>query len=191
MQFEGVDNNHRTGLLTILIPPIEALQNVDVSTSNYEAELGRAGGAVTNVILKSGTNSIHGGAVRVPQQQPPERARDLPAVQAGDHLQLLRRQSSAAPIIKNKTFIFGDYLRIADRRGDGYIITVPSAAFRAGDFSSQTARGRTTRVPATASPASGRTPFAGNKIPDCADQPDREEAARLRAAAQHQQQPDQ
>src|SRR5436190_5798349 len=62
VQFEGVDNNHRTGLLTILIPPIEAIQNVDVSTSNYEAELGRAGGAVTNVILKSGTNSIHGGA---------------------------------------------------------------------------------------------------------------------------------
>src|SRR5437879_7141259 len=60
VQFEGVDNNHRTGLLTILIPPIEALQNVDVSTSNYEAELGRAGGAVTNVILKSGTNSLHG-----------------------------------------------------------------------------------------------------------------------------------
>src|SRR5882672_5406361 len=60
VQFEGVDNNHRTGLLTVLIPPVEALQTVDVSTSNYEAELGRAGGAVTNIILKSGTNSLHG-----------------------------------------------------------------------------------------------------------------------------------
>jgi len=60
VQFEGVDNNHRTGLLTVIIPPIEALQAVDVTTSNYEAELGRAGGAVTNIALKSGTNEIHG-----------------------------------------------------------------------------------------------------------------------------------
>ena len=43
VQFEGVDNNHRTGLLSVLIPPIEALQTVDITTSNYEAELGRAG----------------------------------------------------------------------------------------------------------------------------------------------------
>jgi hypothetical protein len=55
-----VDNNHRTGLLSVLIPPIEALETVDVSTSNYEAELGRAGGAVTNIMLRSGTNDLHG-----------------------------------------------------------------------------------------------------------------------------------
>jgi hypothetical protein len=55
-QIEGIDNNQRTGLLQILIPPIEALQNVDVATSNFDAELGRASGAVTNIILKSGAN---------------------------------------------------------------------------------------------------------------------------------------
>src|SRR6266545_1660137 len=37
VQIEGVDDNHRTGLLTALIPPIEALQTVDVTTSNYDA----------------------------------------------------------------------------------------------------------------------------------------------------------
>ena len=62
VQIEGVDDNHRTGLLTALIPPIEALQTVDVTTSNYDAELGRAGGAVTNVVFKSGTNEFHGSA---------------------------------------------------------------------------------------------------------------------------------
>ena len=56
LQFEGVDNNERTGLLQVLIPPIEALQTVDISTSNFEAELGRATGAVTNIAMKSGTN---------------------------------------------------------------------------------------------------------------------------------------
>src|SRR5205823_11926779 len=37
-----------------------AIETVDVTTSNYAAEFGRAGGAVTNVILKSGTNKFHG-----------------------------------------------------------------------------------------------------------------------------------
>jgi phospholipid N-methyltransferase len=45
--------------LQILITPVEAIQTVDVSTSNYDAELGRASGAVTNVILKSGSNNFH------------------------------------------------------------------------------------------------------------------------------------
>ena len=35
---------------------------VTVSTSNYDAEFGRAGGAVTNVTLKSGTNQLKGVA---------------------------------------------------------------------------------------------------------------------------------
>ena len=61
-QIEGIDDNERTGLLQILVPPIEAIQTVDVSTSNFEAELGRASGANTNVILKSGSNQFHGGA---------------------------------------------------------------------------------------------------------------------------------
>jgi len=61
-QIEGIDDNERTGLLQILIPPLEAIQTVDVSTSNFDAELGRASGAVTNVILKSGTNNYHGSA---------------------------------------------------------------------------------------------------------------------------------
>jgi Carboxypeptidase regulatory-like domain len=60
VQFEGVDNNHRTGLLTAYIPPAEAIQTVDITTSNYEAEMGRAGGAVMNVSIKSGTNQYHG-----------------------------------------------------------------------------------------------------------------------------------
>src|SRR5207249_3776761 len=62
LQVEGVDNNERTGLLQVYVPPAEAIQTVDVTTSNYAAEFGRAGGAVTNVQLKSGTNDFHGSA---------------------------------------------------------------------------------------------------------------------------------
>src|SRR5437660_10832613 len=62
LQLEGVDDNERTGLLQVLIPPQEAIQTVDISTSNFDAELGRATGAAINVILKSGTNQFHGSA---------------------------------------------------------------------------------------------------------------------------------
>ena len=57
---EGLDNNHKTGLLQVIIPAADALETVSVSTSNYDAEFGRSGGAVTNVTLKSGTNSLKG-----------------------------------------------------------------------------------------------------------------------------------
>src|SRR5215469_15243347 len=59
---EGVDDNERTGLLQIYIPPIEAIQTVDVTTADYLAEFGRVGGSVTNVSLKSGTNDFHASA---------------------------------------------------------------------------------------------------------------------------------
>jgi hypothetical protein len=166
VQFEGVDNNQRTGLLTALVPPIEALQTVDVSTSNYEAELGRAGGAVTNIILKSGTNSLHGGAYwfhtnshlaarETFQPSKPVTTYNYYGFNLG------------GPIRRNKTFIFGDFLQVKDRRGDGYIITLPSAAFRSGDFSSQIARAQL-YDPASGNKdtGAGRTPFAGNIIPN-------------------------
>jgi hypothetical protein len=60
LELEGVDDNERTGLLQVLIPPQEAIQTVDISTSNYDAELGRATGGAVNLIIKSGGNEFHG-----------------------------------------------------------------------------------------------------------------------------------
>ncbi len=163
VQIEGIDNNHRTGLLTALIPPIEALQTVDISTSNYEASLGRAGGAVTNVMLKSGTNDIHGSAFLFNR---------VSALAAKAFLTTTKPRTVynyfggtvGGPIIRNKTFFFGDYLRVTDRRGQTDRLTIPTPAFRTGDFSGVSVliydpdTGTTT--------GSGRTPFAGNRIPD-------------------------
>jgi hypothetical protein len=165
VQFEGVDNNHRTGLLTVLIPPIEALQTVDVSTSNYEAELGRAGGAVTNIILKSGTNEVHGGVYWFHNNS---------TLNARETFQPSKPVTTynyygfnlGGPIRKNRTFIFGDFLEIKDRRGDGYIITVPGAAFRSGDFSSQPKYVVYDPDTGNRDTGVGRTPFPNNQIPD-------------------------
>lgn len=166
VQFEGIDNNHRTGLLTVVVPPIEALQTVDVTTSNYEAELGRAGGAVTNIILKSGTNNLHGGLYETNNTS---RLNARETFQAAKPVSTVNSYGGniGGRIIRNRTFFFGDYLQSKDRRGDGYTITVPGAAFRSGDFSSQISRAvvydpRTGNIDTGA----GRTPFANNVIPD-------------------------
>ena len=74
VQIEGIDDNHRTGLLTTLIPSAEAIETVNISTSAYDAEFGRAGGAITNVTLKSGHERFQGERLRVRQQREDERA---------------------------------------------------------------------------------------------------------------------
>ena len=166
VQFEGVDNNQRTGLLTMVVPSIEALQTVDVSTSNYEAELGRAGGAVTNIILKSGTNQLH-GAVYEGHNNSRMNARET--FQPSKPVTTYNSYgfNAGGPIRKNRTFFFGDFLQTKDRRGDAYIISVPQAAAWAGDFSSLASRA-IVYDPATGNrdTGAGRQPFAGNLVPD-------------------------
>jgi len=167
VQFEGVDNNHRTGLLTVLIPPIEALETVDVSTSNYEAELGRAGGAITNIMLKSGTNNIHGAVYEFNQTSAlAARGTFAPTKPVTTYNQY--GFNIGGPIRKNKTFFFGDFMQTKDRRGDSYILTVPSGAFRSGDFSSMLGQGVIIYDPATGDQrtGAGKSPFANNIIPD-------------------------
>jgi Carboxypeptidase regulatory-like domain len=135
LEFEGLNDNERTGLLAIYIPPIEAVETVDVTTSNYDAELGRANGAVTNVILKSGTNEFHGAAYEYNR---------ISALAAVPFFQTIAKTPSVynyyganigGPIWKNKTFFFGDFLRINDHQSQFFNGTVPPAAFRNGDFS--------------------------------------------------------
>ena len=42
--------------------PIEAIQEFQVITGQYDAEFGRTTGAVVNAVIKSGTNVVHGSA---------------------------------------------------------------------------------------------------------------------------------
>src|SRR5580698_6762959 len=58
---EGLDNNiEQDNNLTAIVLPADAIAGVDVSTSAYDPEIGRAGAAAVNVIMKSGSNSFHG-----------------------------------------------------------------------------------------------------------------------------------
>ena len=164
-QIEGVDNNERTGLLTVYIPPVEAIQTVDISTSNFEAELGRATGASVNVILKSGTNQLHGGvyefnrvsALSARAEFDPARAHFTYNYVGGN---------IGGPIIRNRTFFFGDYLKQFDYRYNNDKFNIPTLQERNGDFSAFLP-GALIYDPATGSQTdgTGRTPFPGNIVP--------------------------
>jgi hypothetical protein len=174
LQFEGLNDNERTGLLSIYIPPIESIQTIDVTTSNYDAEMGRANGAVTNVILKSGTNEFHGAAYEINR---------ISALAAKSFFQTAVSKAPGTynyyganiggPIVKNKTFFFGDFLRINDHQGQFFNGTVPPADFRNGDFSHATnASGTLIPIydPATGNPdGTGRTQFAFGGVPNVID----------------------
>ena len=64
---DGIDNNNDTvdflnGASYVNLPPPDAIQEFKLQTGNFSAEFGRAGGAVLNATIKSGTNKIHGSA---------------------------------------------------------------------------------------------------------------------------------
>jgi hypothetical protein len=58
----NTDNNAGTTFGVQVRTPLEAIQEVQVLTSMYGAEHGRAGGAIVNVVTRQGTNTVRGGA---------------------------------------------------------------------------------------------------------------------------------
>jgi hypothetical protein len=60
---DGTDNNDiSVAGQALRIANPGSVAEVNVQTSNYDAEFGRAGGAVVNVVTRSGSNEIHGTA---------------------------------------------------------------------------------------------------------------------------------
>jgi hypothetical protein len=159
---DGIDNNHKTGLLTVLIPSADAIETVSVTTSNYDAEFGRAGGAVTAVTLKSGTNDFK-GSFTVGGYTDATVARGYFTRAKAPTKIVGTTVTFGGPLRQNKTFFFGDYQRAIDDAGRVQRSVIPPMEFRNGDFS----RASTTIYnPFTGNPdGSGRQPFPGNVIP--------------------------
>lgn len=162
---EGIDDNESTGLLQVYIPPAAAIQSVSVITSNYAPEFGRASGAITNVILKSGTNHFHGSVYEF---------NEVSALAARSYFERtgafprttnnLYGATFGGPITKNRAFLFGDYEGYRSDAGQFNLESVPTAAFRAGNFS-----GAPTAIydPDTGSPdGTGRQQFDYNGKPN-------------------------
>jgi len=153
--------SHETGY----VPGLEAIETVSVSTASFDADHGLAGSASINVILKSGTNQLHGSAFEYNQNN--DLKADpffLPAGQGKP--KFIDNQTGGTiggPIVKNKLFFFGSYDGQFIRQFASQIVTVPTAAIRAGDM---TGSSNPIYDPLTGTATgTGRTPFPGNTLP--------------------------
>jgi hypothetical protein len=141
-------------------PPVDAVREFELMTSAYDASFGRNGGAQVNVVLKSGSNQFHGTAFEFFRNAALD-ARNFFAPADQPDPQYQRNQfgfSLGGPVIKDRTFIFGDYEGTRVREGITRITNVPTAQERAGDFSRSLFR-------APINPFT-QQPFPENRIPD-------------------------
>ncbi len=166
VQIDGLDDNHKTGLLTVLIPDAESIDAVNVTTSNFDAEFGRAGGSVTTVVMKSGTNQFRGSAFAFANTEATQARNSFASANSVKPATKYQQFGATlgGPIITNQLFFFVDYQHTVDNLGQLRRVVIPPAEWRNGDFSSAKT---TIYDPATGNPdGTGRTPFPGNVIPD-------------------------
>ena len=123
-------------------PSVDSIQEVAVQTSNFAAEFGTAGGAMINMVTKSGTNEYHGTAYdyvtneALNSHQPYTGVRNI--VKQHDF-----GYTVGGPVWfpklydgRNKTFFFWSYERFRNKNiNTSNTTTVPIPAYRTGDFS--------------------------------------------------------
>ncbi len=139
---DGIDNNSNAvdflnGTNYVILPPVDAIQEFKVQTADFSAELGRAGGAVVNATIKSGTNSIHGAAwefFRNDKLDAADYFENNTGIKKGELRQNQFGADIGGPIIKNKIFFFGDYEGFRRVQGTAENGNVPTALERSSGF---------------------------------------------------------
>src|SRR6266567_373646 len=166
-QLDGTVDTEPIGGAAGVVPPLDALEAVTATTSNYDVEFGQSQGVVTSLTTKGGTNQWHGSGYEFNQVNATS-ARNPFTESNRDTAHFVWNQfggTIGGPIKKNKVFIFGGFQGTRIRSGGNILTTVPTAAFRSGDFSSLAAT-NPIYDPTTGNPdGSGRTQFDGNIIP--------------------------
>ncbi len=154
---DGLDNTERVMGGMGIKPSIDAIQEVVVQTNLYSAENGRTLGGVINIITKSGTNQLRGSGFYFFRNQHFD-AKDFFAVSKPlNHLNQFGG-SLGGPLKSDRTFFFVDYDQGRIVKDQPFVVTVPTARMRNGDFSELSA----SIYDPLSSP---RTPFPGNVIP--------------------------
>lgn len=107
----------------------DAVKEFQVNRNAYSAEYGRAGGAVINVVTKSGTNELHGGAFFF------KRDKSLNAI---DYIDRINNRPKApykydqfglslgGPVMKDKLFFFVNYDGQRNTIPNTVVLTIPS-----------------------------------------------------------------
>ena len=162
--FDGMSGKEMQHETNIFSPSIDAIQEIKIETSNYDAEFGAEAGGHLNVVIKSGTNQLHGALYEFLRNDKPN-AKEKYA----DSKAELRRNTFGGtvggPIRKDKTFLFGSWESMRLRQGFTQNTTVPTAAMRTGDFSSLLNTDFSNPRPVTIYDWTTGQPFPGNIIP--------------------------
>src|SRR3954451_21227878 len=151
--------------IVAMVPTLESIATVNISTNSFDAETGFTGGGNIGVQTKSGTNQVHGALFEAhTNNNLKARPFFLPSNQQKGKLVLHEFGAAAGgKIIKDRLFYFLSYEGNRDHEYAHLLQTAPMAAIKSGDMSGS---GTPIYDPATGgSNGSGRTPFAGNRIP--------------------------
>jgi hypothetical protein len=142
-QIEGIDNNdaannssaaNQGGIQSIpgVLMPLDAIEEFSVQ-SQGGAEVGRNSGAVVNLIIKSGTNQLHGTVYYYNRNE--ALSANSPFAAAGSPKLKLRNQhygaSFGGPVRRDKTFYFVTFEKQKFIIGQRSLTTQPSYAYQA------------------------------------------------------------
>jgi outer membrane receptor protein involved in Fe transport len=121
---DGLSANDDSAGLSGIPYGVDAVEQFQVVTSGGQAELGRALGGYVNVVTNSGTNVEHGNLYGYFRDD----ALNAPNALSGTTLPMSQKQfggSAGGPIVKNRTFYFGN---VEQRRLDqSGLVTIPAA----------------------------------------------------------------
>jgi hypothetical protein len=126
---DGIDDNERIIGTIGVKPSVEGIQEISVQTNSYAPEAGRTAGGVVNLVTKSGTNQYHGTAYEFFRNDKFDGRNFFQTT--GKMPELRQNQFGASiggPIIRNKTFFFGDYEGFRQVSGTTYTSSVPTLA---------------------------------------------------------------
>ena len=171
---DGLDNSeNHNGQGILLYPPVEAIQEFRVETSVPAAEFGRGGGTI-NVLYKSGGRDFHGDLFEFLRNSKLDAKNyfDPAGPIAPFHLNQYGA-TLGGPVIfphynhdRSKTFFFFSWEGERRSQALSYLTTVPTAAFKRGDFSASNSLIYDPLSAVTlANGKVQRTAFPGNKIP--------------------------
>jgi hypothetical protein len=140
---DGADNNSMSTNLQerspqVVAPPVDALQEFKVQTRTYSAEFGKAAGAVINASVKQGSNQFRGTLFEFFRDEAMNANtwdNNRAGVAKGPFNQHIAGGVLGGPIVRGRTFFFGDYQATRTERALSQTATVPTERMRRGDLS--------------------------------------------------------
>jgi outer membrane receptor protein involved in Fe transport len=130
-ELDGTDNQDPILGIIVVNPNLDAIEESKIIHQDYDAEFGKAIGAIVTTQTKSGTNEIHGSAFDY-ERSNANFARN-PFTQGGGVPSGNWNQfggTVGGPIRKNKIFAFGDYQGLRSHVGGSFGSRVPTALER-------------------------------------------------------------